>query len=179
MNAPASEGRAAELRQAFDRSFALPPAQASREVEDLLIVRVKGDPYAIRLREIVGVVAKRTIVSVPASAPGLCGLVGLRGDIVPVFGLSSILGYGDDADSPPWMVLCGAEDPIALGFSELEGYVRLPKSSLHADENLRAACQYVNEIAATDAGARPVIGLPLVVASIRNRLGRPRPKKEQ
>jgi chemotaxis signal transduction protein len=173
------ESKAAELRQAFDLSFALPPPQASQEFEDLLAIRVAGDPYAIRLRDIAGIVAGRRVVSVPAVTLDLLGLAGIRGDVISVFGLASILGYGQAPGSPRWMILCGAEEPIALAFSDFEGYLRLPKSSLHADENLRSTRQYVNQVASTEAGARAVISIPLVVATIRNRTGHNRLAKEQ
>ena len=176
---PVVESKAAELRQAFDLSFALPPPQASQEVEDLLTIRVAGDPYAIRLGDIAGIVAGRRVVPVPAVTLDLLGLAGIRGDVVSVFGLASILGYGQAPGSPRWMILCGAEEPIALAFSDFEGYLRLPKSSLHADENLRTTRQYVNQVASTEAGARAVINIPLVVATIRNRTGHNRLVKEQ
>ncbi len=176
---PDVQSKAAELRQAFDLSFALPPPQASQEVEDLLTIRVAGDPYAIRLRDIAGIVAGRRVVPVPAVTLDLLGLAGIRGGVVSVFGLASILGYGQAPGSPRWMILCGAEEPIALAFSDFEGYLRLPKSSLHADENLRTARQYVNQVASTEAGARAVISIPLVVATIRNRTGHNRLAKEQ
>jgi chemotaxis signal transduction protein len=176
---PVVESKAAELRQAFDLSFALPPPQASQEVEDLLTIRVAGDPYAIRLRDIAGIVAGRRVIPVPTVTLDLLGLAGIRGGVVAVFGLASILGYGQAPGSPRWMILCGAEEPIALAFSDFEGYLRLPKSSLHADENLRTARQYVNQVASTEAGARAVISIPLVVATIRNRTGHNRLAKEQ
>jgi chemotaxis signal transduction protein len=91
---PLVESKAAELRQAFDLSFALPPPPASQEVEDLLTIRVAGDPYAIRLGDIAGMVAGRKVVPVPAVTLDLLGLAGIRGGVVPVFGLASILGYG-------------------------------------------------------------------------------------
>ena len=173
------ECKAAALRQAFDLSFALPPPPASQEVEDLLAIRVAGNPYAIRLRDIAGMVAGRKVVPVPAVALDLLGLAGIRGDVVPVFCLASILGYGQVPGSLRWMILCGAEEPIALAFSDFEGYLRLPKSSLHADENLRATRPYVNQVASTEAEARAVIGIPLIVATIRNRIGHRRLAKEQ
>ena len=173
------ESKAAALRQAFDLSFALPPPPASQEVEDLLMLRVAGNPYAIRLRDIAGMVAGRKVVPVPAVTLDLLGLAGIRGGVVPVFGLASILGYGQAPGSPRWMILCGAEEPIALAFSDFEGYLRLPKSSLHADENLRATRQYVNQVASTEAGARAVISIPLIMATIRNRSGHNRPAREQ
>jgi purine-binding chemotaxis protein CheW len=125
---PMIENKAAELRQAFDLSFALPPPQASQEVEDLLTIRVAGDPYAIRLCDIAGMVTGRKVVPLPAATLDLLGLAGIRGGIVPVFGLSSILRY---------------------------------------------------QVASTDVGVRAVISIPLVLATIRNRIGHHRPAKEQ
>ena len=172
------ESKAAALRQAFDLSFALPPPPASPEVEDLLTIRVVGDPYAVRLSDITGMIRGPKVVPVPAVTLDLLGLAGIRGRVVPVFGLSSILGYPPAPGTTPWMILCGAEEPIALAFSEFEGYVRLPKSSFHADESVGAARNYVNQIVSTEAGVRAVIGIQLVVGAIRNRIGRNWPAKE-
>jgi len=179
------ESKAAELRRAFDLSFALLPPQVSQEIEDLLTIRVTGDPYAIRLRDIAGLIAGRRMVPIPAVTLDLLNLAGIRGGVVPVFSLSSILGYAEQASgSPRWMILCGAEEPIALAVSDFEGHLRVPKSSLHIEENPRATrvgrgSQYVNQVASTDAGVRAVISIPLVVATIRNRSGHRRPSKEQ
>ena len=173
--------KAAQLRQAFDRSFALPPSPAPPENQDLLMIRVAGDPYAIRLCDIAEIVTDRSVVSLPSVTPDLLGLAGIRGGIVPVFGLSSILGYGPDSGSPRWMVLCGAEDPIALAFSDFEGYLRLPASALYADDNVRRTgehVKYVNQVASTPDGARAVISMALIMATIRNRINQHRPTKE-
>ena len=176
---PVIENKAAKLRQAFDLSFALPPPPASQEVEDLLTIRVAGDSYAIRLCDIAGMVTGCKVVAVPAAAIDLLGLAGIRGDIVPVFGLASILGYSQPLESPRWMILCGADESIALAFSDFEGYLRIPKSCLYADENLRATRQYVSQAASTNAVLRSVISIPLILANIRNRIGHHRPTKEQ
>ena len=173
--------RAAQLRHAFDRMFALPPETASPEVEDLLMIRVAGDPCAISLCDISEIVTDRSIVPVPAATPDLLGLAGIHGGIVPVFSLSAILGYGSDSDSPRWMILCGTEEPIALAFSVFEGYLRLPTSALHTDENLSATrekVKYVNQVASTPDGARAVISMALIVATIRNRISQHRPTQE-
>ncbi|HEU4682510.1 MAG TPA: chemotaxis protein CheW [Gemmatimonadales bacterium] len=164
-------GKTAALRQAFDQSFAVPPAETSGEVEDLLRIRVAGDPYAIRLRDITGIVARRKVVPLPGATPDLIGSAGIRGGIVPVFTLELLLGYPRTAEVPPWMVLCRSEDPIALGFPEFEGYARLLKSSIHLDDNLRTTQQHVKEVARIEAESRPVISIPLIVATIRNRTG--------
>ena len=88
--------KADQLRQAFDRSFAMPPSMSSPEDEDLLMIRVAGDPYAIHLLDIAEIVTDRRVVSIPAVTPHLLGLAGIHGSIVPVFGLASILGDHQD-----------------------------------------------------------------------------------
>jgi len=173
--------KAAQLRQVFDRTFALPPSLASPEFEDLLTIRVAGDPYAIRLLDIAEIVTGHRVVSVPAVTPDLLGLAGIHGGIVPVFGLSSILGYVPDPGSPRWIILCGSEEPIALAFSDFEGYLRLPTSALTADENFcgtREHVKYVNQVVSTPDGVRAVISMPLIMATIRNRISQHRPTQE-
>jgi len=181
MNQAAVDNKADNLRQAFDRSFALPPSRASEEVVDLLMLRVAGDPYAILLRDIAGIVTGGRVVPVPADTPELLGLVGLRGSIVPVFDLATILGYAPSPGSPRWMILCGAQEPLALAFTDFEGCLQLPTSSLHADENLPATRQhvkYVNQVASTQGGVRAVIRIPLLVETIPNRIGHHRSTKD-
>jgi chemotaxis signal transduction protein len=171
-------GKTAALRQAFDQSFAVPPPQGSQELEDLLKIRVAGDPYAIRLRDIAEIVARRKVVPIPGGTPDLLGSAGIRGAIVPVFALALLLGYGQAADAPSWMVLCRSDEPIALAFPEFEGYARLPQSSIHLDDNLHPARQHVKEVARMDTEFRAVISIPLIVATIRNRTSQTRPAKE-
>jgi purine-binding chemotaxis protein CheW len=174
--------KATQLRQAFDHSFALQPSADAPEVQDLLAIRVAGDPYAIGLLDITEIVTGRSVVAVPTITPGLLGLAGIRGGIVPVFSLSSMLGYSPDPGSPRWMVLCGAEEPIALAFSDFEGYLRLPTSALHAEENFSATSEktkYVSQAARTPGGVRAVISIALILATIRNRISQHRPTKEK
>jgi purine-binding chemotaxis protein CheW len=181
LNDSIEDNMAAQLRQAFDRTFALPPSGAPPETEDLLTIRVAGDPYAIRLLDTAEIVTERSVVSVPTVTPDLLGLAGIRGGIVPVFSLSSILGYPPDNRSPRGMIICKSEEPIALAFSDFEGYLRLPASALHADENFRATrehVKYVNQVASTPDGVRAVISIPLIMAAIRNRINQHRPTKD-
>jgi hypothetical protein len=76
------------------------------------------------------------------------------------------------------MILCSSEEPFALAFSDFEGYLRLPTSALHADENVRATSEqvkYVSQIASTQGGVRAIIDVPLIMATIRNRISQHRP----
>lgn len=172
---------AAQLRQAFDSTFATPQSLTTGEIENLLMIRIAGDPYAIRLLDIAEIISGRSVVSVPTTTPDLLGLAGVQGGIVPVFSLSSLLGYGLETDPPRWMIICGSEEPFALGLSDFEGHLKLPTSALHTDENFRTSrenVKYVTQVARTPNGVRAVISIPLIMATMRNRISQLRPTKE-
>jgi purine-binding chemotaxis protein CheW len=164
----AVEARVAALRRAFDDSFAALPSAAPEGSEDLLLIRIAALPFAMRLRDIRAIVARPAVVPVPSRAPALLGLAGLHGDIVPVFSLCSILGLGSDTGAR-WVVVCGAEERVGLGFSEFERYVRLPSSAVHSDASASTTKAYVRELAATGDGFRPVVHIDSVLAAILTR----------
>lgn len=173
------EMRAADLRSAFDKSFALPPVQVSVERDDLLTIRVAGAPYAIRLHEVTGIVTRRKVISVPNAGAHLLGVSGIRGNIVPVFSLASILGYGPATDSPRWLILCGVEEPLGLGFSDFDGYLQVPTSSFHSEDLTSSSHGYVKEVVRTEVAVFPVISLPLVSAALQNQTSPSGLTKEQ
>lgn len=121
-------GRAAELARAFDAAFAEPLRAPAGGLLDVLAVRVAGEPLALRLTQLGGLYARRSIVPVPSALPELLGLVSLRAAIVPVYDLGALLGRAPQRD-PRWIVLA-AQLPIALGFEHLEGYWRLAEDSV-------------------------------------------------
>ena len=54
------EQRVADLRDTFDQAFAKPPAVLADETEDVLMVRIGGDPYVLRSREMSGLASGKT-----------------------------------------------------------------------------------------------------------------------
>jgi len=158
------ETRADEYRDAFDRSFALPYTQLATDLHDVLAIRVAGASYGIRLRHAAGVVTQRRVVPLPSAAPHLLGIAGIRGGVVPVFCLASILGHGSPREPPRWLVLCGTHEPIALGFADLDGHLRVPGSAFHSDPGIPKT--FVSELASTDTGVLAVVDLSLVGAHL-------------
>jgi chemotaxis signal transduction protein len=113
------ERRLAELRRAFDDSFAQPPPPAPGPGDwvEFLLIQAGEQPYALRIGELSGLESDRKIVPLPAApgstAPWLLGLCAVRGQLAPVFDLAAILGLppplpggpGARKESPRWMVL--------------------------------------------------------------------------
>jgi chemotaxis signal transduction protein len=124
--------RAAQLRTAFDRSFAEPVVAAVRRMEHLLTIRVGGLPFAVRLAEVAGVHTGWSVVPVPGPRPELLGIAGHRGELVPVFDLAALLGVAAPAESqrPGCFVLAADTEPVAFAVDRTDGHVRIPVDAL-------------------------------------------------
>ncbi len=168
-----SASRAAELRREFDRTFLAPPREEGEEREDLLAVRLAGDPYAFRVREIAGLEVCRRVVPLPRRVAGLCGLAGLRGGLVPVYDLGALLGYPEAGETPRWLILCGRPDPVGLGVAELDGYLRVPRSALHRADGRDGGRVHLREVVRDGGVTRGMIGVPALLETINGRAGSP------
>ena len=142
---------ARELRRAFDASFAQPARGRVADVERLLLLQLGGDGYAFRLAEIGGLTAARKIVPIASTIPEVLGLAGVRGNLVPVYSLSALLGYGTETEPPRWFVGCRDAEPIAFGFATLDGYAELAMSAVHATNAPRT---HVQALVRTKEGAK-------------------------
>jgi chemotaxis signal transduction protein len=143
---PASiANRAADFRHAFDKAFADPRVSGDQAAwEDFLTIRIGGDGYAIRLREVAGLVKGRRIVACPSDVPEFQGIAGVRGTLVSVYSLPALLGYSIAVENAPWLLLCAAQlaesgdEGVGLAFPEFSGFVRALPSQIHAARDREA-----------------------------------------
>jgi purine-binding chemotaxis protein CheW len=166
------------LRRDFDRSFALPPPTDQRAAIELLLLRVGSDPYAIRVSEITGIASVRAASYLPSTTPALEGLVGIRGALVPLFGLSALLGQPAPAEASRWLVLVGRDEPLALGFQAFDGYHKLLQAALSASRRGAASASALSEVVELDGRVVPVIGIAALVLGIKESVARERSGKE-
>lgn len=119
-----------QLRQQFDSSFEQAP-EPPNEYEDLLFIRVGEQPFAVPVAEIKGLAKLERLTPIPSSASGFVGLSSARGDILAVFELSTLMGMNAGSQKLNWLLIAAGHDcALALGFSEIEGYSRIPKAQL-------------------------------------------------
>lgn len=157
--------RASELREAFDRSFAEAEPLAAEAPLELLLIRVRGNGYALRLGQVLSLQADRKLVPLPSSRPELLGLVGLRGQAVPVYDLSLLLGHAAGA-SMRWLALVRAASPLAVAFEHFEGQLRAPRAAVVVAAGAAPTHRFASASVATPDGARPVIDLTALVAEL-------------
>jgi len=154
---------ALRLRREFDASFARAPA-VEREVRaDYLAIRAGGDPYAVRVAEIAGVHADRTVVPVPSAVPALLGLLGLRGAIAPVYDLPALLGYAQGARR--WLILAGTP-AAAFAFDAVEAHVHLAAADLLPDQDVGPRRHVAGAVRAAGV-VRPLLSIASLLAAVR------------
>jgi chemotaxis signal transduction protein len=147
-DAPSS--RAAELRDAFDRSFTQAPSPEAGAVENLLAIRLGANPYALRLSDVSGLFADKNTTWLPSPVPELLGMAGIRGTVLPVYDLGMLLGC-PRAAAPRWLVVA-AGAPVALAFEAFDGYMSVRAGGIEQQ-------------------VQTVIDLHSILEQIRNRCG--------
>jgi chemotaxis signal transduction protein len=165
--------RAAELARAFDDAFAEAPQPPASQRVDVLAIRLGGAAYALRLPELAGVFARRTIRALPSPLPELLGLVSIRAAILPVYDLAALLGL--ERREAPWLVVA-AQAPVAFAFEDMEGYWRLPSEAIvpAAPGTTGGA---ISELVQSAEALRPVIHLPVLLSGIAARTDQAKKEK--
>jgi chemotaxis signal transduction protein len=176
---PLVANKIAELRSAFDRTYSIAPSsQGVEQIENLLAIRVAGDPYAMWVREISGLANNRKTVALPSSVPELLGVASMRGGFVPVYSLAALLGYSQDLVQGRWLALCGSQEPVGVAFSDFEGYLRVPSTQIYAAEQMDAGREHVKQVVRAAGTVRAVISMAHLLETIRSRCGEHRVSKE-
>jgi purine-binding chemotaxis protein CheW len=157
--------RALELRHSFDSSFSQPPPTEGAEFEDLLTIRVGEGSWALRLAEIAGIFADKTVTPLPSPVPALLGIAGFRAAIVPVYDLGTLLGHAGER-SPRWLVLA-ASDPVALAFDRFDGHLRAPRGAVTVEPGAEPFPRRHLEVVRSADHVRPIVDLRAVLGAIK------------
>lgn len=163
---PPESAGLAELRRAFDETFATPAELEREELRALIEIRVGCDSMVLRADQITGIGRCRRIVPVLSRIPELIGIAGMRGAMVPVFDLAALLGRPPGTRQPPWIALAHAESPVALAFEEFEGQVEVKRTCLFDDESSPSR-RHVRQLARIGSSVRAVIDVASVAEAIR------------
>lgn len=162
--------RADELAREFDADFARAVTVRAPDGEDLLAIRIAGDPYALVRGELAGLFADKPVTPLPGAAPGLLGISGFRGAIMPVYALRALLGGGDAAGGAPRWLVTAAAAPVALAFDRFDAFLRVPRAAIAVHAG--AATGHARRAVHGDGETRPILDVASIVAAIRVRARR-------
>lgn len=159
--------RLADLRQAFDRSFAEAPRHQVTALQDLLDIRLGATPCALRVAEIAALFGDIKITPVPTGVAELLGIAGFRGALLPVYDLRALVGYRVDTQ-PRWVAISAANS-IGLAFDRVEGHIRVGEDALVPQGGRESTVRHVREVVRIDGLVRPVLSIPSVLEAVTSR----------
>lgn len=153
----------AELKAAFDESFANPPPGERDAHEDFLLIRAKNQRLCVRVRETAAVLRCPPVTALPSSDPALCGLSGVRGALVAVYSIAALAGETRSPDNRGWILLCAGDRSIALFFDQLLSYARTPSTNVYVNESAGGLGNHVVEI---DGSKQSVLDIPQLLQTL-------------
>lgn len=153
--------RAAELRRAFDRSFAEKIHAGAALFDDFLAIRLRDDPHVLRLDGVGRLLPLRALTRFPSTVPQWLGLAGVAGDVLPVYDLGLLLGY-PAGPTPRWMAACKSA-PVALAFDVFEGQFRHRRE---VDSGAMGSTR--GEVLRTAGQVLPVVPIDELIATVKS-----------
>jgi hypothetical protein len=116
--------RAAELRAAFDASFAAAPSAPPPQHRDVLRVRAGGVAHDLALAQVASLHASVRIVPVPSPVRELLGVVAVHGAVVPIYDLAAVLRCGAGPGGPRWIAIARGGE-VGFAFDAFDGLARV------------------------------------------------------
>jgi len=162
--------RLCDLRASFDATFREPEREQAEARLDLLLIRVGRERFALRFSEIAALEADRTITGVPSEHSELLGIAGVRGVLVLVFDLATLIEL-PRPDGTRWLVLAKSA-PLAFAFNGFDGQRSVRPDALASTEpggagRFRAVVQL--DDGQDKRVSLPVIDIPALVALVSRR----------
>jgi|SRR6185503_1533105 len=126
-------------------------------------VRVAGEHYALPVEQVLEVAELGELAAVPGSPPEILGVRNLRGGVLPVITLATVLGL-PESDPTRVVVVESGELRAGLRVDEVLDIEQLPPSSERVDSDfLRGACMVGGEL----VGVLDVDAVLASVAAVR------------
>lgn len=156
----------AQLREAFDVTFARPSSVQGEALEGFLGIRLGEHPYALRLTEISALVTGKPVTALPSPLPDLLGLAGFRGNLVAVYSLTSLLGHPavKRTETRPRCLVLHVSGRVAFAFEQLDGHLRAPATSIVAETSQK----HINGLLTGET--RAIISLGSVLRTIEEQV---------
>lgn len=162
--AGASPAELAEaLRTEFDEAFSRPVRDEAVRTERLVLIGVGAERYAVRLRELGGLLSLPVLTELPGRVPHRLGICAVRGRLVAFFDLASVLGI-DGSGRAARIGLLRGDEAVGLACHELAGLMAVPSDEIRPAGP--GTGSFTDAMAETDGERVPVLSLRRVVESV-------------
>jgi chemotaxis signal transduction protein len=158
--------RLESLREEFDRSFACRAPGAPGARTRFIAIRVGKQTLALRLEQVASVGLTPKLTYLPGSVPGFVGLAAVRGRLVAVYSLASLLSVAPDGEAERWIAYSSRDPSVGLTFGALEGHLLLPGELASPPPAAEQAINHVGQVFEEGSRVRGIVELSSVLAVI-------------
>jgi purine-binding chemotaxis protein CheW len=106
--------------------------EEAEEIIEILVFSLCNEEYAFKVSELQEIIRPQQITYIPRTPEYLMGVTSLRGKILPVIDLKSMLSLTGEVESgrQKIIVVKGVKGPIGVKVDRIEGVMRLPVTGL-------------------------------------------------
>jgi purine-binding chemotaxis protein CheW len=156
---------AEQLREVFDQSFTRAVAPDTTRWQDFLQIRLDGQVHVLALDEVASLQPLSWVTPIPGPLPALIGLIGHKGEIVPIYDLRTVLGHSASV-APRWMVVSRQAD-VALAFDAFDKHLRCPAEAVAQPGGNQAPGDHIRTHLQVGGQNWPIVSLVSVGHSIQ------------
>lgn len=168
-----------ELRREFDLGFSR-PAEFERDAhEDLLLLSIANERYAVRVSEVRAILRTPRLACVPSRSSALRGVIAWRGELIPVFDFAELLGHPAERELGRWILLAGDSERAAFALHHFERFERVPVSAVSKQEAHASPSGGASEnVVRLAREIVPIISVNQVLADLAQEAGAANQEKE-
>ena len=159
---------AAGLARDFDLGFSRAAEVEHAAEENLLVIELGAQPFAVRVSEVRAIVTTPRIACVPSSAPALLGIAGIRGEILPVFDLARLLGVANVERGLRWSLLAGDAERAALAFHHFDRFERVHATAVARFVPEGSSAPFVEEVVRLERGVVSIIRVARLLSGLKS-----------
>lgn len=155
---------AEQLREVFDQSFTRAVGTSAARWQDFLQIRLDGHVHVLLLDEVSCLQPLNWMTPIPGPLPALIGIIGHKGEILPLYDLRILLGRSATV-APRWMVV-SRQTNVALAFDAFDKHLRHPDEAVAQPAGAQAAGDHIRTHLQADGQNWPIVSLVSVGNSI-------------
>ncbi len=151
-----------ELVPAGERSI----LRRGEKVEEFLSLSVEEEIVGIPLKKILTISKTLDIVEVPFTPHYMVGIINLRGEIIPIFSLKSLLGLSETKEPTRIVTLDTLHGKAGVLVDSIRGVIRLEEKQLEPNPMVGRYSAYVRNVAHIEGGLISILDIDKIFDTI-------------
>ncbi len=129
---------------------------------EMIIFRVNGQPYGMKIDFLEGIEELTKVIPVANAPANIVGIVNIRGEVVPVFDLAKKFGHASGSATHTYLMVRLNGDPICLQVDSVDGMCQIEAGDTYKVPQIVVSenVEYYSNIVKTESGELAIVIMP-------------------